>query len=85
MVLRGKDEGMENEVCVFGEVEERVGEAGSRGLLLYSCAAVPPELTSLCNLTIQLYICYAFCFLRVSSWERCAQIWKCNSKERNGA
>lgn len=48
MVLRGKDEVTESEVCVLGEVE-RVGEADSRGLLLDCCASVPPEL-----LTMQL-------------------------------
>lgn len=85
MVLRGKDEGAENEVCVLGEVEERVGEAGSRELLLHGCAAVPPELTSLCNLTIQLYSFYTLSFLQVSPWERPTQIRKCNSKEGNGA
>lgn len=76
---------MENEVCVLGEAEARVGEAGSRGLLLYDCAAVPPELTSLCNLTIHLYSFYTFCFLRASPWERPTQIRKCNSEEGNGA
>lgn len=71
--------------CALGKVEERVGEAGSRGLLLYGCTAVPPELTSLCNLTVQLYGFYAFCFLQASPWERPTQIQKCNSKKGNGA
>lgn len=52
MVLRGKDEGMECEVCVLGETE-RLGEAGSRELMLNGCAAVPSQL-----FTIQLYSFY---------------------------
>lgn len=72
--------------CMFWERQRRGWErlAAPPGLLLNGCAAGPPELASLCNLTVQLYGFYSLCFLQASPWERPTWLRRCNSNEGSG-